>query len=252
MNDLAASQSTDTSNDPRKMGKLARSYARNRSLFMVVFLVIFLILYAALGGSSYFGAMAYRYGQWGLLCVCIVILIVGLAGTVYLSVPRWGGKLIERITKRLYAGEGNAQLSNLMSGGRKLVGWCMAATFLFCILASVVLGFLGVLPQKYMQPVSAIYVVPFVVGIWLLQRPALGPIILLWPALYAIHAILIIAGVSILFVGRWDSLNMLIPTFGYGFIASLIAHIYSRIQLRRLRCMTRGHLSDEAFEETRP
>jgi LytS/YehU family sensor histidine kinase len=91
-----------------------------------------------------------------------------------------------------------------------------------------------------------------VVGIWLLQRPAVGPIILLWPALYALHAILIIAGVPILFLGRWDSLNMIIPTIGYGLIASLIAHIYSRIQLRRLRCMTRGNLSDEAFEETRP
>ena len=75
---------------------------------------------------------------------------------------------------------------------------------------------------------------------------------LLWPALYALHAILIIAGVPILFVGRWDSLNMLIPTVGYGLIASLTAHIYSRIQLRRLRRMTRGDLSGEAFQETRP
>jgi hypothetical protein len=245
----AASQSTDTSNDPREMGKLARSYAQNRSLGVSVFMVIILILYVAIGGSCYFGGMAYRYGQWGLFCVCIAILIVALAGTVYLSVPRWGSKLVTRITERLYVGEGNAQLSCPMSGGRKLVGWCLAATFFICIQAAVVLGFLDVFPEKYMQPISAIYFVPFVVGIWLLQRPTLGPIMLLWPTLYALHAILIIAGVPILFVGRWDSLNMLIPTFGYGLIASLIAHIYSRIQLRRLRCITHGNLSDEAFED---
>jgi hypothetical protein len=234
------------------MGKLARSYAQNRSLGVVVFMVIFLILFAAIGGSSYFGGMAYRYGQWGLFCVCIAILIVGLTGTVYISVPRWGSKLMERITQRLYAGEGNAQLSCPMGGGRKLIGWCLAATFFVCIQAAVVLGFLDVFPEKYMQPISAIYFVPFVVGIWLLQRPAVGPIMLLWPALYALHAILIIAGVPILFLGRWDSLNMIIPTIGYGLIASLIAHIYSRIQLRRLRCMTRGNLSDEVLKETRP
>ena len=213
-------------------------------------MLIFLIQCAAIGGSSYFGGMAYRYGQWGLLCVCIAILIVGLTGTVYLSVPRWGGKLIERITRRLYAGEGNAQISCPMSSGRKLIGWCLAATFFVCIQASVVFGFL--VPEKYMQLVSAIYFVPFVVGIWLLQRPALGPIILLWPALYALHAILIIAGVPILFVGRWDLLNMLIPTCGYGLLVGLIAHVYSRVALHRLRRTARGSFQDEAGEDGQP
>jgi hypothetical protein len=139
-----------------------------------------------------------------------------------------------------------------MSGGRKLVGWCLMATFFVCILATAVLGFLDVFPEKYMQPVSAIYLVPFLVILWLLMRPMVGPIALLWPALYTLHAVLILIGVPILFTGPWDPLNMLIPTVGYGLIASLIAHIYSRIMLRRLRCMTRGNLSVEEFEETRP
>ena len=234
------------------MGKFVRAYAQNRSLGMVVSMVIFLILFAAIAGPSYFGGMAYREGQWIIFWVCMAISVVAMAATVYLSVPRWGGKLIQRLTLRLYTGEGNVQLSCPMSGSRKLVGWCLAATFFVCIQAMVVLGFLDVFPEKYTQPVSAICFVPFVVGLWLLQRPAIGPIMLLWPALYALHAILIIAGVPILFVGRWDSLNMLIPTVGYGLIASLTAHIYSRIQLRRLRRMTRGDLSGEAFQETRP
>ena len=70
---------------------------------------------------------------------------------------------MERITERVYAREGNARLSCPMSRGRKLVGWCLAATFLICILSEVVLGFLDVFPHQYMQPVSAIYIVPFLV-----------------------------------------------------------------------------------------
>jgi hypothetical protein len=252
MNHPAGSQSTETSNDLRKMGKLARTYAQNRSLGVVVSLLIFLILSAAIGGSSYFGGMAYRYSQWPIFWLCMAILVIAMAATGCLSTPQWGGKMIERLTARLYSGEGKVQLSCPMSGGRKLVGWCLMATFFVCILATAVLGFLDVFPEKYMQPVSAIYLVPFLVILWLLMRPMVGPIALLWPALYTLHAVLILIGVPILFTGPWDPLNMLIPTVGYGLIASLIAHIYSRIMLRRLRCMTRGNLSVEEFEETRP
>lgn len=246
------SRSPETSNDPREIGKLARSYAQNRSLGVVVSLVIFLFLSAAIGGPSYFGGMAYRYGQWPIFGLCMAILAISLSATVYLSVPQWGGEMMERLTARLYAGEGNVQLSCPMSGGRKLVGRCLAATFPVCVTATVALGFLDVFPEKYMQPVSAIYFVPFLVILWLLMRPMVGPIALLWPALYAIHAVLILIGVPILFTGRWDSLNMLIPTCGYGMLTALISHVYSRIMLRRLRRMTRDNLSGEAFEESRP
>jgi hypothetical protein len=243
------SQSTDTSNDPRKIGKLSRSYAQNRSLGMMAFLVIFLVLFVSVGGSSYFGGMAYHYGQSGLLYVCMAILIVALAATVFFSVPPWGNKLIEWITERLYAGEGNAQLSCPMSGSRKLVGWCLAATFFVCIQVMVVLGFLDVYPEKYMQPVSAIYMVPFLVALWLLQRPALGPIVLLWPGLYALHAILILVGIPILFTGRWDSLNMIIPTIGYGLLTGIISHVYSRFVLRKLRRIAREGFQNEVAED---
>lgn len=252
MNHPAASQPPETSKDPRRMGKLSRSYAQNRSLGVAVFMVIFLILYVALGGSSCFCGMAYHYSQWPIFWLCMAILIVALAATVYLSTPRWGGKLIERITERLYAGEGNAQLASQCTRSRRWIVGLLCMGFALCIQASVVLGFLDVFPQQYMQPISAIYFVPFLAALWLLQRPALGPIMLLWPALYALHAILIIAGVPILFVGRWDSLNMLIPTCGYGLLVSLIAHVYSRVALYRLRRTARESFPDETAEDRQP
>lgn len=111
MNHPANPQSSKISNESREIGKWTRTYAQNRSLGFVTFQVIFLALCLAIGGPSYFGGMAYRDGNWPIVCLCIAILIIALAATVYISVPWWGGKLLERITKRIYAGEGNVQLT---------------------------------------------------------------------------------------------------------------------------------------------
>jgi hypothetical protein len=99
-----------------------------------------------------------------------------------------------------------------------------------------------------MQPVSALYCVPFMVFLYFWQRPKVGFLMLLWPALYAIHAILIVAGVPIVFAeeSKFFSLNMLIPTFGYGFLTSVIGHIYSRYALKKLK--TAAHLQGNTSE----
>ena len=94
------------------------------------------------------------------------------------------------------------------------------------------------IPTQYMQPISALYGVPFLIGMWFLQRPLSGYVALLWPALISIHAILILAGAPILFTGRWEALNMLIPMFGYGMLTGLLSHLYSRVALRRLKKLT--------------
>ena len=53
---------------------------------------------------------------------------------------------------------------------------------------SVILGLLGYLPGgKYMQPISAVYVVPFLVALNFLMRPTAGNIPLLWPLLYGLQ-----------------------------------------------------------------
>ena len=252
MNQPTAPRHSETSNDSRKLGKWARVYAQNRSLGMVVFMVIYLILSAAIGVPSYFGGEAYRAGQWPLFWMCIAILIVAMAAVVYLSMPWWGGKLMERIIKRLYAQEGRVQVAPPSTRRRRWIGGLLGVAFGSCIAASVAIGILYDIPQQYMQPISAIYFVPFVVALWLLMRPAIGPLALLWPALYAVHAILIVAGAPILFVQRpWDSLNMLIPTVGYGLLSGLISHAYSRFALRKLRQAAEG-CGDDSTEEPRP
>jgi hypothetical protein len=45
---------------------------------------------------------------------------------------------------------------------------------------------------------------------------------------------------------------MFIPVFGYGLLTALIAHVYSRVALRRLRRTAGGGIQDEHAEEPQP
>lgn len=223
--------------DRQGISKWARTYAQNRSLGAAVSMIIFLALFAAIAGPSYLAGEAYRAGNMLLFWGCIAVLVPATGALLYLSVPRWGGKLQERIVKRLYAKEGSVAFSP-PSRRAKFWGPVLGVCFGTCIVALVLLGFTFNIPIKYMQPISAIYTVPFFVGMWFLMRPMVGYLLLLWPLLYAIHAILIVAGAPILFTGSWDLLNMLIPVAGYGMLASIVSHLYSRVALRRLKSLT--------------
>ncbi len=224
--------------DPQGIAKWARAYAQNRSLGVVVFMIIFLVLCAAISGPSFLAGVAYRNGNMLLFWVSIAALIPASGALIYLSVPRWGGKLQQRVFQRLYAKEGNVAFASASARG-KIWGPVLGACLGTCIIASVMLDFALDIPSKYMQPISALYVVPFLIGLWILMRPMAGYAALLWPVLYATHAILILAGAPILFTGPWDGLNMLIPIAGYGMLSGLVGHLYSRVALRQLKRLTR-------------
>jgi hypothetical protein len=224
--------------DPHGIAKCAQTYAQNRSLGVVISMIVFLLLCAAIGGPSYLAGEAYRSGNMLLFWVAIALLVPAVGALGYCSVPRWGGKLLERLTQRLYAKEGN--VSFLPPSGRaKVLGYMLAVFLGTCVVASVTLGSVFEIPTKYMQPISALYVVPFLVCLWLLMRPMVGWAALLWPLLFALHAILILAGAPILFTAPWDGLNMLIPIAGYGILAGLVGHLQSRVALARLKRLTR-------------
>ena len=104
-----------------------------------------------------------------------------------------------------------------------------------CLLGSMELGMLGYIPVKYFLPFMALFVIPFGVYQYYVLRPRLGPVLLIFPILYAIHAILIITGVPIYFTGNFAvSLNMLIPIL-YTLLTYMIGHIYSRYALKKLK-----------------
>ncbi len=245
MNESSEKSERSELEDAQQMQRWVRRYAQNRSLPVVLFLTVFAMLCLAIALPSYWGGMAYRNGNAALLVICIGVLIVALAATFYLSVPWWGGQRLQQVAERLYAREGRVTISPL-DGKRPWLGAALGAAFAICVMGSVILGQLGYLPnEKYMQPISAIYVVPFLVALNFLMRPATGYIPLLWPLLYALHAALIVAGAPIVFVGVWQGLNMFVPTVGYGLLTSFIGHAYSRWALHRVRTLAAQQLAAE-------
>ena len=184
-------------------------------------------------------------GNLVLFWICIFVLAVAMISLVFFCVPKWGGKFIERISRRLYSRESDVFVSVPETiKKKKWVGYVVAMVFGSCVFISVILGLLGYLSIEHMQPISAVYVVPFLVFLYLWQRPIISPLALLWPTLYGIHAILVVAGVPIQFGEPWIFLNMLIPMAGYGILCGLIGHIYSRYALKKLKGIT--HLEGDA------
>jgi len=108
------------------------------------------------------------------------------------------------------------------------------------------------LPLEYMQPFSALYMVPFFIAMTISQR--LGFWAFIWPLLYGVHALLLVAGVPIRFTDvHLEIFNMIVPVFGYGFVAIIVGHIYSRYALHRLKALVRsGFDPDSANDERQP
>jgi len=220
--------------DPRDIPKWARRYAQNRTLTMVVFLGICVFGSCMFGGLSFLTGLAYVLGQRTLAAVGVLALLGWTAFWIWFSFFG-AARLMGDMAKWLYRREGQVspeQPLGLIHGRNSVWAGC---AFAFCILAFVLLGFLGYIPERLMQPISAIYVVPFMLYLGWKQQAAGSPFMLLWPLLYGIHAILIASGVPI---SRGPIFDMLFPVVGYGLVAGLAGHIYSRIALRRLRSLS--------------
>ena len=223
----------------KEIPKWTRKYAQNRTVPFLVSMAINSCLFAGIALPSYFGGRAYISGNLVLFWICIFVLAVAMISLAFFCVPKWGGKFIERISRRLYNREGDVLISVPETIKKKQwVGYVVAMVFGSCILGSVILGFMGYFTIEYMQPVSAVYIVPFLVFLYVWQRPIISPLALLWPTFYGIHAILVVAGVPIQFGEPWIFLNMIIPMAGYGILCGLLGHVYSRYALKKLKGLT--------------
>lgn len=233
----------------QQIARWTRVYAQNRSLGVAVNLTLFLGLSLAIFAASYFGGNAYRAGNLLLFWSCLGLVLFFCLLNLYLSVPTWGGKRLAAMSADLYS-EGNATIGMPDLVRRRRLGITISIAFAICVLLSVALSVAGWIPEKSMQPVSAIYCVPFLVGLIVLQRPSVSYLMLIWPVLYALHAILIVAGAPIVFSGPLSVLNMMIPVGVYGLIASLICHFYNRFALSELQRLTREYTmpTTESFE----
>lgn len=218
-----------------------RRYAQNRSVYMLLSMGIFAVLFAGICGFSHLAGRAHRAGQYGHFVCFLAIGLIFVVADVYVSVPRFGGRWIAECCERLGTEKGRVELRSAKPRrGLRWIGFAFAA----CVLGSVIGGHSGLISSHLMQPVTAVYVVPFLTILVFVQRPKSSYTLLIWPVLYAVHAISILAGAPV-FTGRWKALNYLLPTFGYGLLTAVIAQIYSSYALLRLKRLAKVHGSAE-------
>jgi hypothetical protein len=224
--------------DLAEIPKWAQRYARNRTLGVAWMLAVFLVVPCAMTGLALGCGWLFRQGQRPL-GVAGAVLLIGLTlwWVWFLAVGIRG--FAAYVGRRLHADEGTA----VAAGGAPCVAgratrW-IAPVFLACVGATAILVGLGSIPLRFTQPVTALYGVPFMVYLVLVQRQAVSPFLLLWPLLYAVHAALIVAGLPLNLPERYAGLDVVIPLAGYGVLAALVGHVYGRYALRRLRRLTR-------------
>jgi hypothetical protein len=236
----------------KEIPKWTRRYAQNRTLTILVLTVMIGLLgmsIAALVGFPLGLAVAgFRKGNMILGFIGIAVLVALLAAIVKFYIfmfAKYGGKnkgLLDQIIDQwIYGREGIASMS--MPEATKKKKWLeitVAIVWGSLFISTMYLGMVNFIPAKYVQPISALYCVPYMVLGWYFWRsPRTGPIFLLNPALYAIHAILIVAGVPIFFSSSFCAvLNMSIPLLGYGYLTFIIGHLYSRYALKKLKGLT--------------
>jgi hypothetical protein len=228
----------------REIPKWAGRYAHNRTLPVLLNLGLFLLAAAVILGSS---TLASREGQAGHKAAAGTLLVVSLAASaawVWLVMTRRFGRLSRALSARLYGAEGTA-VAAAKSCGRSRVNRGVALAFGLCIILQILAGFAFETTIRYMVPIMAAYLVPFLLYLWARQGGMTAPFMLLWPGLMLIHAALALAGVPP-FSDVPNALTVLIPTFGYGAIAALASHAYSRFALRRVRSLAQ---SSEAGKE---
>ena len=233
----------------KEIPKWTKKYAQNRMLTNLIFCLMYIVLFLGISAPPYLYGLLFKNDNVLAKFIFLIPALASLIFLLYISVPKWGGlKLWKWVDQRIYR-EGNVSISvRELKKTKKKIGSIAGLIFMACLMSTMFICEKYV-PIEYMQPISAIYCVPFMVFLYLWQRPKYGPLMLLWPALYAIHAILIVAGVPIVFSKESGlvSLNMYIPSFGYGFLTFIIIYIYSRYALKKLK--TAAHLQESNNEQ---
>jgi hypothetical protein len=221
----------------REIPQWADRYARHRVL-AVLFMVAIAMGVAALIGALTAGAVIAWRGHHR--AVGSVLLATDLAFCVWwlwLVRSRRIDALVAAANRWMYRKEGEAAPAAPASQETRL-DKVVALAFAIAICATPMVCERVHLPLRYLQPLTAAYLLPFMVYRSYRQRLFPTQLMLLYPGLYAVHALLVLAGVPLL-ANIHPIMSALLPIVGYQLLAVLVAHLYSRYALRRLRTLTR-------------
>ncbi|MBI2424703.1 MAG: hypothetical protein HYV27_17875 [Candidatus Hydrogenedentes bacterium] len=240
--------------DPRQIIRWSRQYAKSRTISFLVQWVIIVLMVLVVGAAGSLTNMAYQAHNMGLVILSVVLMGFMIMVLTWFSLSRWGSEVIAKITDWLYGEEGYVEYSgDRREGPAPLWLTALSGGLVVHHLVGAMLFSFAYMPLKMMQPFSACYMTPFLVMLILYQR--LGLWAWIWPTLYGLHAVLLVMGFPIGFKGQWQLLNMVVPVLGYGFIAIMAGHLYSRFALYKLRQVAQAGLdrnapmNDESLEQ---
>ena len=234
--------------DPRLIVRWARRYAKSRTISFLVQWVVIVSMVLVIGVAASLTNMAHRMQSMGLFYASVGAMGLAILGLVWFSTSKWGAELIWRVTQWLYGEEGYvAYFGDRANAPTPLWVTALGGGLVVYHLVGALLVSFGYLSLSHMQPFSAAYMVPFLVVMIVYQ--GLGFWAWIWPILYGLHGVWLLTDPSIRFTGNWQLLNMVIPVFGYGLIAILVGHIYSRFALRKLKSYSRAGLDTTAESE---
>ena len=228
--------------DPRLVVRWARRYAQSRTISFLVQWAVIVVMVLVIGLAANLTSMAHRQDNMGLFYLSIALMCLVMLALAWFSLSRWGGEFIWNVTQWLYGGEGYASFDP--GAGRGLPRWLTAAgggLVVYHLVIAVLVSF-GYVSLRNMQPFSALYMAPYLSALILYQ--GLGFWAWVWPGLYAAHAALLLCGAPIRFPAHFPLLDMIVPVFGYGLVAILLGHAYSRYALWNLKKLTRSIASD--------
>jgi hypothetical protein len=231
----------------KEIPKWTRRYAENRVLTIVVLTVLIMLISIVFPFPLVFAMAAFTKGNriLGLgIAAFTIVLWIALFIPVF---KKFGGKnrgLLDRLVdQKIYGREGTVSLGKSELGRKITVSEIVTAIIWFSLFFGTLhLGNAHIVEAKYLQPIAAVFWVPYMIGGWYLwQSPKMGPIYLLLPILYAVHAILILAGVPLYITGFWGPfLNMGLPYMAYLFVTYLVSYIYGRYAMKKLKSIARA------------
>jgi hypothetical protein len=226
--------------DPRLIVQWARRYAKSRTISFLVQWVFIVCMVVFIGIAASLTTMAQKAGNDVLVYASAALLALTILALTWFSVSPWGGELVFRITQWLYGREGYVSYAEQTAPDRRQ-HWAMTALgggLVVYHLAGALLVSLRILPMDYLQPYSAVYMAPFLA--YMIWVQGLGFWAWLWPLCYAMHAVLLLTpGAPVAFPREWRFLDLVVPVFGYGLLAILVGHLYSRYALYKLRTLAR-------------
>ncbi len=217
----------------KDLPKWADRYARNRTIPALLMMSVFFIGFALFSLLGTGVRMAFEAGRVALGVVLAAVLLAAIAGWIWAVFSGAISTFGSGLATRYYEREGAVVAK---SGERPEFSWRSWIIVAALITAPIVAGALPV-EMQYAQPIVACYMVPLLVWWAASDGKITLPMGLLWPALYALHAVAMLSGAPLTIADDAGQTAMW-PLMGYLFAALLAGHLYSRYALKRMRAIS--------------